>query len=89
MKNQEIPFNINNSIKVKLNDKGYKILLDRYNDLAKRVPSMDARTISYYKESADEDGYTVFQMWNFMSIFGKHSTLGSIMAYDSQILICT
>lgn len=61
--------NLNHYIKVKLNDYGKKIHHDYWKEICKDagVP---------YELKVDEDGYSSFQIYEFMNIFGEHAYLG-------------
>ena len=70
-------YNINNKIKVKLTEHGRAILDHEVADtmnMLKNLNFSDADDYSPYPE--DEDGYTEFQLWNFMRIFGNHFWVG-------------
>lgn len=60
--------NINFHIKVKLNDFGKKIHYDYWKDICKD-------TDIPYKLEIDEEGYSSFQIHEFMHIFGPKATL--------------
>ncbi len=61
-------YNINNKIKVKLTDHGKAILEHEVTDMVidLHLPN------DYTPYPEDEEGYTEFQLWNFMEIFGKY-----------------
>ncbi len=63
-------FNMNEYIRVRLTDLGYQRLADMHNEYLAKVKNWEYRNADYYKEKADKDGYTSFQMWSFMSDFG-------------------
>ena len=69
--------NINDMIKVKLKVDGVKIYAERglKYGLPERLPQID------------QDGYTQFQMWDFIQLFGEHMSLGIILPFDSDIII--
>ena len=58
--------NLNLYIKVKLNDYGKKIHYDYWKDICR-----DA-----YELKVDDEGYSTFQMHEFMNTFGEYATLG-------------
>ena len=62
----------NELIKVKLTDYGKYIYYHRFDKFNKIAESYDEelRKPSYPEE--DEDGYSVFQLWEFMGIYGSH-----------------
>lgn len=76
-------FNINNYVKVKLTDKGKDIYFHRHDEINAHYKKKVIKP-SYPK--ADDDGYTKFQLWNLMEIYGKYCTLGSELPFDSEII---
>ena len=93
VKNCSIPdvtkwaFNLNKNIRVKLLDKGYQRLADLHNEFIGRVPNWQKRDAEFYKQQADQDGYTSFQAWTFMDYFGEVTTIGMHGYYRTEILI--
>ena len=59
--------NLNQNIKVKLNDVGAKI----YKDYWAPTDKICGTTT----EVNQDDGYTVMQFWNFLQIFGPHTAM--------------
>ena len=60
-------FNLNKVIKVKLTEKGLKILeADYYFNRPKDSLK------EFIPPEVDENGYSSFQAWTFMQIFGNH-----------------
>ena len=61
--------NLNDSVKVKLTDWGKEIFYNQYN----RVNKLVGREVCKprYPEE-DENGYTEFQLWCFMELYGEH-----------------
>tara|TARA_Y100000310_G_scaffold22673_1_gene21685 strand:+ start:550 stop:837 length:288 start_codon:yes stop_codon:yes gene_type:complete len=80
-------FNINNWVKVKLNDKGYQILVDKEKELEALVPSWKAESVEHFKAKADKDGYSKYQMWDFMRTFGDKIPMGCPLPFDVNIII--
>lgn len=80
-------FNLNEGIKVKLYDKGYQVLADGHNSYIGIIPNWEFRTADYYKEKADENGYTIFQGWDFFNKFSKTMRLGEHGHFNLDILI--
>ena len=49
-----------------------------------------AKTLGYAAGvMADEEGYTSFQVYEFMKIFGSHMLLGRKLPFDACVLIET
>lgn len=76
-----IETNLNYNIKVKLNELGEKL----YNDFWKEIfPGKDNFIDSVEK---DKYGYYIFQMWEFMEIFGSHLHMGHKPFMNFNVLI--
>lgn len=67
----EVPFNLNEYVKVKLTPKGHQILKDAHDKLYKGGPLHE-----YEPPEEDEDGWSKWQMWCFMAAIGKHIHMG-------------
>ncbi len=83
----EIPFNLNNYVKVKLNESGFKHWEWHHHEIFRKMEEQIGpgsskqfedlrRPPSYFKDQQDKDGYVKFQTWDFMRIFG-HTIDGS------------
>lgn len=71
-----IAFNLNDTILVKLNDSGKKIYRDHWHHIIKdRDPIVD------------ENGYTSFQMWDFMHIYGPFLMLGCTPPFEDMNIL--
>ena len=66
---EPIRINLNEPIKVKLTDWGKKIFLHQYDRVNKAV-GREVCKPEYPTE--DENGYTEFQLWRFMELYGEH-----------------
>ena len=62
--------NLNYYIKVKLNDYGKQIHYDDWKGICEE-------TGTPYKLEADEEGYFMFQIYEFMNTFGEHAHMGA------------
>lgn len=61
--------NLNESVRVKLTDLGKDIYYHHYD----RVNSSYGKQICKpTMPEVDKDGYTTFQLWRFMEIYGNH-----------------
>lgn len=89
MKNKEdyLKFNINHYVLVKLNDLGYQTLVDEHNSYLDTIPNWKEKSIDDFKKEADEDGYTKFQLWDFMSKFGSDIGMGMEQRFETNVLI--
>lgn len=64
-----IRINLNESIKVKLTDWGKEIYYHQY-DKVNQIAGREICKPSFPKE--DENGYTEFQLWDFIQLYGIH-----------------
>lgn len=65
----EIKINLNDFIKVKLTETGKDIFNHRFDELNEKLKKQAYKNMPL-KE--DENGYTEFQLWDFMQIYGSH-----------------
>ena len=82
-----VSFNINDTILVKLTEKGYWHLADNHNKYCGIIRDWANRGAQYYKDKADEHGYTEMQAWKFFQEFGHVTELGFHGYYETTILI--
>ena len=68
--------NLNNKVKVKLTSLGVKIHFDHYNKVNEEYQKQIVK-MTYCMPVIDEEGYTEYQLWEFMNIFGNHLYNGS------------
>ncbi|WP_025185110.1 hypothetical protein [Leptospira interrogans] len=61
---EQISINLNDFIKVKLNEAGFKRLSEDYNSLIPHSVST-----WHFQKQVDADGYSMFQIHEFMRIF--------------------
>lgn len=66
---EPIRINLNEPIKVKLTDWGKEIYYHQY-DRANQIAGREICKPEFPKE--DENGYTEFQLWCFMELYGEH-----------------
>lgn len=65
--------NINEYVKVKLTDYGKEIFYHQYDNFNK---TYGKEIIKPRYPEVDSDGYTSFQLWDFMNIYGKYFDMG-------------
>lgn len=69
-----IRINLNESIKVKLTDWGKEIYYHQYD----RINQIAGREICKQRfPKEDENGYTEFQLWRFIELYGMHMGITS------------
>lgn len=76
MKVEEIKFNINYHIKVKLKPEGVKIYKEFWKEFApNKEPDLDA------------EGYYQTQLWALMEVFGQHIHFGFDQPFETEIIL--
>lgn len=65
--------NINEYVKVKLTDYGKEIFYHQYDNLNK---AFGKEIIKPSYPTVDSDGYTSFQLWYFMNLYGRYIDMG-------------
>lgn len=65
----EVRINLNEVVKVKLTDLGKDIYYHQFDELNRRCGRIVCKP-SFPKE--DAEGYTKFQLWDFIETYGKH-----------------
>ena len=75
----EYKFNINNSVRVKINDDGYQHIIDHY------AAFNIEKTKDKLLHKADENGYTQMQLHEFMRLFGDMG-MGFDPLFDLDII---
>jgi len=79
-----VKFNINDSVKVKLTDLGKEIYYHQHNEINEYYGK---EMIKPKMPEVDEDGYTSFQMWCLMGIYGKHISIGFNQPFETNIIL--
>ena len=82
-----VKVNLNDNVLVKLKDEGYQYLADDHNRLLGEIPGWVERTPEYFKNKADENGHTRFQLHEFMRLFGNTMGIGFEPKLDINIII--
>lgn len=82
-KEKVVKFNLNDSVFVKMERKGYEIWIDFYNNIFEKEPQKN--NLEYYISKADKNGYVKFQMWEFMQIFGPEINLGTRSPFFTNV----
>lgn len=62
--------NLNDRIKVKLTPLGADIYYHQFDDLLKKHPQI--KSIKPHMPAIDKDGFTDFQLWTFIELYGEH-----------------
>lgn len=69
--------NLNTIVRVKLTDYGKDIFYHRYDKLNEHIISGGGKGITPRYPDVDEKGFSKFQLWDFMSLYGDYFLLGS------------
>lgn len=70
---KEVRINLNEFVRVKLTGLGKEIYYHQYDDVNKIVGKELCKP-SFPK--TDEDGYTSFQLWEFIQLYGSYMGMG-------------
>ena len=84
---EQIKFNINHSVKVKVTEYGYEVWLAHQNKFVHFSGTIKSVTIEELKAKQGEEGYTKFQLWDIMSIFVAKMTMGFENPIDTNIIL--
>lgn len=69
--------NINSKVMIKITKMGESVYNKHYNNLNMVPPKIER----------DENGYTIFQMWEVFNIFGASLTMVFSVPFETNILI--
>jgi hypothetical protein len=81
--NQEIDFNLNGTIKVKLLPRAFDIIDARHKVLFGK----HAEKFEVIMPKVDEEGWSEFQLWDFCNIFGSELHNGACLVCETNIKI--
>lgn len=84
-----VTINLNEIVKVKLTDRGKDIFyhqLDEVNELIKR---RGGKPLEPHMPKVDADGYTDFQLWRLMQLYGPHIGMGLPLPFDLNNIVYT
>lgn len=68
--------NLNDSVKVKLTPLGADIYYHQFDDVNEQIASRGGKRIEPHMPQVDKDGYTKFQLWHFIEMYGEHLGIG-------------
>ena len=68
--------NLNSIIKVKLTDYGKDIFYHRHDDINASIVQRGWKPIEPCFPRVDDEGFSKFQLWDFMNIYGDYFQLG-------------
>lgn len=64
--------NLNDWVKVKLTDYGKEIFNHRFDEVNRMIKEKGGKPLTPIPLKVDEDGYSSFQLWTFMEMYGEH-----------------
>lgn len=64
--------NLNDRIKVKLTPLGAEIYYHQCDDVNKKIKEKCGKEFEPIMPQIDKDGYTEFQLWHFIELYGQH-----------------
>ena len=80
-------FNINQNVKVKLTDRGRKILEEKHVEFINSFPALPEDVKIYKPKKEDEEGWSTWQLWNLMHTLGPHCYMGPMPPFETEIII--
>lgn len=81
----EIDFNLNDEVKVKLTDKGREIHRKQFDDLVEGLAPCHGMV--YRPKEEDSEGWSTWQLWNLMHLYGEHCYNGCDIPFETTIKI--
>lgn len=84
----QIQFNFNDMIKVRLTPTGVSILQQQHDELNHYVKSRGGRGLGPLNIKVDEDGFTSFQFWSLIETFGEHVCMTKPEPFHGEIILC-
>ena len=82
---EQLRINLNDTVKVKLTRLGKAIYRHRYDQIN---ACAGEEVISPMDPKEDEEGYTSFQLWDFIDLYGRHIRLGHINVIEPLDIVC-
>lgn len=76
-------FNVNELVKVKLTDVGKDIFYHRWDSLNEMCKEV---VIEPRYPKVDEEGFTEFQLWDLMNIYGPHLRMGCNVPFEENLI---
>lgn len=85
--NRTIDFNVNHFVHVKLTDRGRQIHREDYDVSAEHIRSRGGKPDEYRAPVEDSEGWSRWQLWTLMNLFGNHIAMGLPLAFETSIRI--
>lgn len=78
--------NFNEYVKVKLTQYGVDILRLRHESLDRQLKKNGYGELGPFKLEMDDEGYTKFQIWRLINIFGDYVHEGMEQPFESDMI---
>jgi repressor LexA len=79
--------NLNDVVRVKLNQRGLDILKAKHEELAKFVRERKGKFHDWSPPRTDSEGWSEHQLWCLMQDFGPHIRLGGEAPFETMIQV--
>jgi hypothetical protein len=82
--------NINDEVKVKLTENGREIYFHKDDEHRKQEVAEKGYYPPYFQPQyprVDDEGYTTFQIWELMQIYGKHINVCSLPFKNTEMIV--
>jgi len=80
-------FNINHYVKVKLTERGRKILKEQHEELIRGPLGILGDMKTYKPKKEDGEGWSTWQMWDLMVTLGRYCYMGPMPPFETEIII--
>ena len=80
-----VSVNLNDFVRIKLNETGLRIHRSNYDELEGRIKSRGGKIYDYRAPKTDENGWHRQQLWSVMQDYGKHIYLGCEAPFETTI----
>lgn len=78
-----LTFNLNDHVLAKLLPQGFVLWHQHFS----RMPTELQLPLSHYQAQIDAGGYSKFQAWEFMQIFGPHISLATTDLFEATVIL--
>lgn len=84
-----VTIDINDYVKVKLNQFGKDIYFHRHDDTRAQYVEKNGYYPACFQPEypkVDDDGYSKFQLWDFINIYGEYMELGRKLPFETELV---
>ena len=81
-----LKINLNETVKVKLNEIGLAIYADRAKETNKKFEENNIKHRCPIYPKRDDEGYVEFQLWDLMNLYGKYLELTLIPPFEDNVI---